>query len=141
MIEGSKGVAKLTIRKASKVYVAGRDWLVDWELLHRLHNQERARGRVCFSNEDLQIAFASGKPADLSGDLSEIAIAADGLYVRMTAYLRKTYGAEFADQGKYIRLGSFLNIPCPGSGRDGDPNISIFLYEELSEAVRKLLES
>ena len=47
--------------------------------------------------------------------------------------------ADSAVQGHYIRRGNFLNIPMPGTGTDGDPNISIYLDDEIKQAVRDFL--
>ncbi len=40
----------------------------------------------------------------------------------------------------YIRSGNHLNIPCAGSGEDGDPNLSVFIHQEIKEMVGKLLK-
>lgn len=40
----------------------------------------------------------------------------------------------------YIRSGGHLNIPCAGSGDDGNPNLSVFIHQEIKEAVGKLLK-
>lgn len=42
--------------------------------------------------------------------------------------------------GKYIKHGRYLNIPGPGTGKDGDPNISIYLDEALVSNVRAFLD-
>jgi len=42
-------------------------------------------------------------------------------------------------QGHYIRRGRFLNIPMSGTGADGDPNISIFVSDEIREAATRLV--
>lgn len=54
--------------------------------------------------------------------------------------LAETMGADVGVAGQYIRKGSCLNIPMPGTGADGDPNISVFISKEIQEAVRELLE-
>lgn len=41
--------------------------------------------------------------------------------------------------GKFVRRGNFLNVSCPGSGDDGDPNISIYLTSEIKRAISRLL--
>lgn len=55
--------------------------------------------------------------------------------------LLDNYGGDCANQGKYIRYKDFLNIPGPGTGHDGDPNISIHLDDEIKDAVQKLLNA
>jgi len=54
-------------------------------------------------------------------------------------YLLKHYGAGAAERGYYIRAGNYLNIPGPGTGSDGDPNISILLDDDIQELLRELL--
>lgn len=49
------------------------------------------------------------------------------------------YGGEAAFQGQFIRWKEFLNIPGPGTGHDGDPNISLQLSGEIVEAARSFL--
>ncbi len=41
----------------------------------------------------------------------------------------------------FIRFGRFLNVPCQGTSMDGDPNISIFITDEIQKAIRDLLEA
>lgn len=41
----------------------------------------------------------------------------------------------------FIRSGRFLNVPCQGTSMDGDPNISIFITDEIQKAIRDLLEA
>ncbi len=68
----------------------------------------------------------------------------DEVFVNMVraggSWLVGRYGGNSAVQSKFIRWGNFLNIPCPGTGHDGDPNVSIYVTDEIREAVRKLLE-
>lgn len=50
----------------------------------------------------------------------------------------KPLGA-FASQKFFFRVGRFLNIPGPGIGHDGDPNISIELSDHLVEPVSQFV--
>ncbi|MDD4901716.1 MAG: hypothetical protein PHE24_01115 [Patescibacteria group bacterium] len=54
-------------------------------------------------------------------------------------WLINHYGGDAAEQAKFIRDHNYLCIPCPGTGRDGDPNISIKLNKKIKQAVAKLL--
>ena len=81
-----------------------------------------AKGRAWFSEEDLKSAFGF---SDKSGEYGY--------------WLIERYGADVASQGKYIRWRDHLNIPCPGIGNDGDPNVSIYLDDDIKNAVRELL--
>lgn len=56
-------------------------------------------------------------------------------------FLLEKYGGDVACQFLFIRWQDYLNIPGPGTGHDGDPNISIKLTDEIKEAIRALLAS
>lgn len=55
-------------------------------------------------------------------------------------WLIDRFGGDCASQANYIRYKDYLNIPCPGTGHDGDPNISIMLDKDIRDAVRDMLE-
>jgi len=94
---------------------------IAWEIWHNPH--ERVAGNVILMPHEMRAAFGlSDKPGKYGGELI------------------RRYGADSAERGKYIRRGSSLNIPCPGTGDDGDPNVSIFLSDEIRDAVRKFLK-
>jgi hypothetical protein len=114
--------AKVTIRKASSVHPNAKGWFVDWEVVHNRPYEEWVRGRSRFNDDDLEAAFGLSENSGKFGD-----------------WLIKQFGADVANQGKYIRWKKFLNIPCPGTGNDGDPNVSIHLDEEIQDTVRELL--
>ena len=54
-------------------------------------------------------------------------------------WLIKEYEADVAEQTLFIRKGNYLNIPCPGTAHDGDPNVSIELDDEIKEKVKELI--
>lgn len=56
-------------------------------------------------------------------------------------WLLNRFGGTCANQEKYIRYDRYLNIPGPGTGNDGDPNVSIVVDEEMQNAVRKLFSA
>jgi len=55
-------------------------------------------------------------------------------------WLTGHYGADSAIPGYYIRSGDYLNIPGPGTGRDGDSNLSILLDNDIRALLEQLLE-
>lgn len=95
-------------------------WYVTWKVTH---GQGHFSGGQ-FWMDDMQLGFAFGL-ADVVGSGS--------------TWLVERFGATAAVQGSFIRWGRFLNIPCPGTGHDGDPNISIELDAEITETVRALI--
>ena len=54
-------------------------------------------------------------------------------------HLLDEFGGDVAQQGKYIRSQNYLNIPGPGTGHDGDANISIWTDDDIKAAVAKLI--
>lgn len=96
-------------------------WVLHWKIIHS--RISKVQGQVFMTSLQLSWAF----------DLSE----GTG---KFGAWLIRDYGADSAEQGKYIREGRYLNIPCPGTGHDGDPNISIQLNDEICAAVKKIIK-
>ncbi|MBI2052554.1 MAG: hypothetical protein HYT38_02685 [Candidatus Sungbacteria bacterium] len=119
IISGS--AAEVTIRKASSMSPDVEGWFVDWEVVQERPYGTGVRGRSWFSDKDLAAAFGLSDDSGVFGD-----------------WLIDQFGADSAEQGKYIRWKGFLNIPCPGTGHDGDPNVSIHLDDEIRNAVQQL---
>ncbi|MCX6813615.1 MAG: hypothetical protein NT078_00045, partial [Candidatus Azambacteria bacterium] len=105
LIIGSSA-ARIVIRKASWVYPGAKGWFVDWEVNQYKPYKEGVLGRSRFNDDELAAAFGL---SDNSGNFGD--------------WLIERFGADSAEQGKYIRWKTFLNIPCPGTGNDGDPNV------------------
>jgi hypothetical protein len=121
--------AKVTIMRASSLHRGMEGWFVDWEIgfanhgiVHGLPSMECVRGRIRFSDAHIKTAFGFEKTQDIH-----------------SRWLLEQYGADVAFHGKYIRWGRFLNIPCPGTGYDGDPNVSIEVSVNIHESIRQLL--
>lgn len=99
-------------------------WLVQWQVVQSYPSDIKAWGKRSFSSNQLAEAFGLIDPKKIeNGD----------------QWLEKEYGADAARQGKFIRWEKFLNIPCPGTGHDGDPNVSIELDERIKQAVFQLV--
>ncbi|MCC7004577.1 hypothetical protein IT397_01525 [Candidatus Nomurabacteria bacterium] len=122
IISGS--AAKVTIRRASLVIPGAKGWFVDWEVVQCRPYEEGVRGRSKFDDKDLAAAFG------LSNDSGKFG-----------SWLIEEFGADVADQGKFIRWEKFLNIPGPGTGHDGDPNVSVEISDDIKSAVQTLLSS
>lgn len=113
-IEGSAASIKINQGPSSD------KWMVRWTVI--LSQTERVSGSIIFKTNVLLSAFGLSNDSIYGGD-----------------WLLKRYGGACAEQHYYIRWYDCLNIPCPGTGHDGDPNISILLNEEIKEAIKKLL--
>ena len=120
VIAGS--AAEVTIEPAWQPLTDGEGWVVSWKITHHVAYNETTHGRRHFDNDELGAAFGLNQKSDYS-----------------ERWILDQYGADSAEQGKYIRWKDFLNIPCPGTGHDGDPNISIEITEEIRTAVRTLI--
>lgn len=108
--------------KISPVLSRDTPWALDWRVVHYQPVEEQATGRVLFSAEELQSAFGL---SDRMCDFGE--------------WLIDRYGGTTARQGSFIRYRNFLNIPCPGTGHDGDPNISLMLGSDIQQAINTIL--
>ena len=117
VIAGSAARVRITRRAAT----VDEGWFVDWEVVQS--QQAKVNGRVVLTSDELRAAFGLSDDSGTFGD-----------------WLIERFGADSASQGKYIRWKNFLNIPCPGTGHNGDPNVSIHFDEEIQNAVRQLLE-
>lgn len=118
IITGS--AAKLTVSQPDEL---GTDrWFVDWEVVQG--PREKSSGRTVLATDQLSAAFGVTTP-----EIDEH---------EARHFLFSQYGADAASQTNFIRWKEFLNVPCPGTGHDGDPNISIYLDIAMREAVKTL---
>ncbi|MBU2036618.1 hypothetical protein KJ866_00180 [Patescibacteria group bacterium] len=88
-------------------------WLLTWKVIQG--PKTAVSGTVIFPKEELLAAF--GQSYDTP---------------RHSTWLIDRYGGSAAYQGLFFRFQSWLNIPSPGTGHDGDPNISIKLDEKMT---------
>lgn len=113
VIEGS--AAEVIITRAP-----GKGWFVDYKIKHGEYCQ--SDGRVWMNDSELAAAFG------LKDDVE-----------RLSDWMIERFGGTVAKQRKFLRYKEFLNIPAPGSGYQGDPNVSLKLYPETISAVKDLL--
>jgi len=109
---------------AAKVIIEKSDsdgWKVSWEV--QFSKDSNVEGVILMTTDELRSAFALDNK---SGPFGE--------------WLLERFGGDSAEQGRYIRYQGYLNIPGPGTGHDGDPNVSIFLDGEVEDAVYQLIE-
>lgn len=95
---------------------------LDWRIKHT--REAYSAGNVIFDQGMLEGAF--GISDDSGPDDEE---------------LLRFFGGTAGSSEKYIRFGDFLNIPNPGTGHDGDYNISIELRPTTQRAIKELIEA
>lgn len=121
----SKSVRLAGTTTSLTITAAGSDrpdhWAVSWKIKHDCGEVE---GFVYMNDEELQRAF------DMINGL--------GTFGQALAE-RTSTRVDAAEQGKFVRVGSFLNIPHPGTGLQGDPNISIEIDDDMRLAVLRLV--
>jgi len=98
-----------------------KGFLVSWEV--RLSRNEKVNGTVFFTSETLLAAFGLADHHSMSG---------------YCPWLIKEYGGTVAYQARFIRWKQYLNIPHPGTGHNGDPNISIEIDKQIQDAALAL---
>jgi len=114
--------AEIIIRPARSIAPGMDGWYVDWRVSTNKAFEVGGRGRVYLGDDDLKAAF--GLPVDDFYNDDETI---------------ERYGGQMASRGKFIRWSGYLNIPCPGTGHDGDPNVSIEVDDNMRQAVAQLL--
>lgn len=95
-------------------------WFIEYRIDHGGGCQ--TNGRVWMTDSELGAAF--GLVEDVE---------------RNSSWMIERFGGTVAKQRKFIRYRDFLNIPGPGSGYQGDPNVSIELYPETKLAIHNLV--
>lgn len=88
----------------------------------------------------LEMPHTGGKIECSAGELRCIFGLDDNINDESGLWFIGRYGGTVAVQGKFLRWGPYLNIPGPGTGRNGDPNISVYVSNEIKQAVQSMLE-
>ncbi len=88
------------------------------------HSDSSVTGRIEMRSEFLRSAFGV---ADIVGESS--------------AWLLENFGGDAAHQGSFIRYKNYLNIPGPGTGHDGDANISARIDEKMTTVIDMFTQS
>ena len=117
--------AKLTVARIEPFRPTSlENWRLSWEIFRCKPTEEVVRGSVLLSDQDLCVAFGLGRFQNY----------------RSSNWLVRNYGAQAAEQGKFIRSEEWLNVPGPGTGHDGDPNISVEVSLEMKKEILNLFE-
>lgn len=95
-------------------------WKVNYHIIHG--ENMLTYGDIIMTSTTLARAFALDDGCDEFG-----------------SQIVKEYGGTTGLQGKYIRYKNYLNLPGPGTGHDGDPNLSIELSEKIISTIKQLL--
>ena len=103
-------------------YPAHSGLFIEWDIIHS--PTDCVSGTVRMAKTELASAFGLTDEMGRFGD-----------------QLINSYGGTVATKGKFIRYDEYLNIPCPGTGHDGDPNVSIMLDDRIKNAVHSLLST
>ena len=123
-IIGSNGDFILMETNATKLKIEKQkeidSWTIEWKVRHGLGSS--TSGIIYLHTEDIERAF------DQRNNNKET-----------SQWLIEEYGGTDASQGKFIRYRQYLNIPSPGTGHDGDPNISIELNDQIIESVKEII--
>lgn len=107
---------------AAKVIIEkeGQAYRVFWEITH--HGGSIV-GNIFMFRPTLEAAFGL----------------TDSIQFADSEWLIDEYGATTAAYRAFIRFGDYLNMPGPGTGHDGDPNISIKIDNGIRQAVGALV--
>ncbi len=100
----------------------GLPWNIQWSIVRFIG--ENTIGNRIMNTETLLSAFGF-----------------DNKTSETSAWLIHRFGGTCAEQGEFIRWRRFLNIPHPGTGHDGDPNISVELDTDIQQSILNLLSS
>lgn len=122
VIRGSAAELHLTSSALLKqeLIISSPLWRAWWKV--RQSPNEWSEGRVLMGLDTVRAAFGF-----------------DDSSTPDSVWLIERYGGEAAAQGQFIRWKRYLNIPGPGTGNDGDPNISIELDKRIQQAVINLV--
>ncbi len=120
LMEFDKGNHRLVIAsdEASITITPRNNKEDEWKLEWRIEN--RYTGLIFFTSIELKNAFG------LTNDPGKTGFK-----------MIEKFGADSAEERKYIRYGDFLNIP--GANEVNVCNISVYVDDEMRSAIRKLL--
>ncbi|OGY29452.1 MAG: hypothetical protein A3F35_01055 [Candidatus Woykebacteria bacterium RIFCSPHIGHO2_12_FULL_45_10] len=119
LIEGAGGYLEIWPIKAAK---DSPQWGLRWKVGQSV--PFRIEGSLVFTDQELSAAF---------GLIDYVEQEPDCLWVI------NQFGGNSTAAGKFLRWKEFLNIPGPGTGRAGDPNLSVRITQEMKDAVLQLL--
>lgn len=128
---GSDGKARIVVFP-ERTYRSHDCWRISWQVIHGV-DRAYVNGVISPRTVDLLVMF------NLQPHFT------DRYDIQNSNNLIKVYGGRAAQQGCFIAWESdyvnALNIPHPGFGHDGDPNISIEVDDRMRQVVQKFIDS
>ena len=115
-VEFSASATKLTIAKHP---TDNHSWIIAWHITHSPY--AFADGQIGLSTAQLRSAFGIGSRPSYDDE-----------------EFRQLFLYDDAYPGHFIRYADYLNFPCPGTGHDGDPNISIYITGDMKDVIDDL---
>lgn len=128
---GKHPIVNIAIGSAARVFICQCDSRRgDFDVQYHINHCDgsHSSGSIVMSRADLARAFGL-----INGYGVGFSHSGAGL-------LEMGYELDAASQGKYVRLGNYLNIPHPGTGLVGDPNVSVQIKAEMKSAIQALLD-
>lgn len=127
--EGRRGPSSPAERKS---------FSIQWEIRHSAH--EITIGTRVVSEDDLRGMFGLSLPHPRNAASEQTGVQWARERIHATDALYALYDQITGRPGYFLRADDFLNVPGPGIGKDGDPNISIEIDVAMREAVLALIE-
>jgi hypothetical protein len=113
---------EVSVKPVHKSYRSD-SWLLEWKITHGSSTEGESSGFRIMNTKELFAAFGLNN------------------FIGDDPSFNKFHGAHSAKPGVYARVGRHLNIPCPGSASDGDPNISIWVEETIQTEIFELVRT
>jgi hypothetical protein len=111
--------------KISKAHTSGL-WKIRW-IIYFGKRTGKVEGHLIFTEAELRTLFHLCRT--------------EGDVCALDAEYGIKWGAEIAAPGLFVRSKIFANVPGPGTGKDGDPNISFMITKIMKEKVEHLIRT
>lgn len=126
-----KNEDSITIKSSSaELHITKRgidSFNVRWKTNHLI---ECVEGNLIMTSKDVYIAFGLSDNQMLTYKYCD----------ELDTKFLQRFGGTVGRRAHFLRYKNYLNIPCPGTSYDGDPNISIFISDEIKKEVEELLQ-
>ncbi len=123
-IEGKWVVIRGSAAEVRVMKITDNQFIVKYRIDHGALTE--INGLINFTKPELMAAFLGVPHVDE--------------YDGYSKWLLDRFGGDIARQRTFIRWRSFLNIPGPGTGHDGDANVSIKIESDIAETIHALIK-